>query len=623
MCGIAGIISVNKNEITTTRLKAMTDVIAHRGPDGEGQWINPDGRTGLGNRRLSIIDLSEAGRQPMHYMDRYTITFNGEIYNYVELKEMCLKKGYVFTSQTDTEVLMAMYDWKKEECLQYLDGMFAFALHDEAERKVFMARDRFGEKPFYYISQPGQLFAFASEMKALWAAGFKREVNKRMLYNYMAFNYTQNAEDPAETFFEDIRSLPAAHHISIDTETLAYDSKKYWDIDHDRIDTAISIEAAKEKFKELFYTSVTRRLRCDVKVGSSLSGGIDSSIVVAVIDDLNKEKKIKQSTFSAIFPGYVKDESSYIDLLLDKLKLEPHFTSPSGETLLKNIDECFYYQEEPFGSASVLTQYEVMKLAKRSGVTVLLDGQGADELLAGYHSFYTIFFKELKATNKDSYQEEKEAYKKKFKDSAINPLPEKSIRYYAGQLGWIEKDKLKKIYEKFTQLVNPYFNNDFFDEYRKEQFNSPASPDTLNRSLYNSLHFGLGELLRFADRNSMAHSREIRLPFLFHELAEFLFTLPSSFKIHDGWTKYIERVSFENLLPSFIAWRKDKIGYEPPQKDWMQQNDIKDKVMAVRELLVKEKILHRSVLNDPVTANDANIGTKNSWSHLMLSCLFK
>lgn len=622
MCGIAGIISINKNEITTARLKAMTDAIAHRGPDGEGQWISEDGKTGLGNRRLSIIDLSPAGHQPMRYMDRYTISFNGEIYNYVELREMCLKKGYVFNSQTDTEVLMAIYDWKKEECLQYLDGMFAVALHDEKEKKVFIARDRFGEKPFFYINQPGQLFAFASEMKALWAAGFKREVNKRMLYNYMAFNYTQNAADPGETFFQNIRSLPPAHFILLDTETIGVSIKKYWDIDSAKTDNGIAIGTAKEKFKELFYTSVSRRLRSDVKLGSSLSGGIDSSIVVAVIDDLNKERTIRQSTFSAVFPGYAKDESGYIDLLLDKLKLEPHFTAPSGETLLKDIDECFYFQEEPFGSASVLTQYEVMRLAKQNGVTVLLDGQGADELLAGYHSFYNVFFKELKRTNKAAHRKEKEAYKKKYKDSTINPLPEKNIRYYAGQLGWIEKDKLKKIYEKFMQVVNPYFNADFFHSYRKEQFDSPSNPAILNQSLYNSLHFGLTELLRFADRNSMAHGREVRLPFLSHELVEFLFTLPASFKIHDGWTKYIERVTFEDLLPSTIAWRKDKIGYEPPQKDWMQQNSITERVMAVRELLIREKILHKNVLHDPVTANDANMGTKTSWNQLMLSCLF-
>lgn len=601
----------------------MTDAIAHRGPDGEGQWISADGRTGLGNRRLSIIDLSDAGKQPMQYLGRYSITFNGEIYNYVELKESCIKKGYQFTSHTDTEVLMTMYDWKKEECLQHLDGMFAFALYDEQEKKLFVARDRFGEKPFYYFSQPGQVFAFASEMKALWAAGFTKEINKRMLYNYMAFNYTQNAADPGETFFQDIRSLPPAHSVTINTETLQYSINKYWDIDYQKSDTGITIEAAKEKFRELFYTSVSRRLRSDVKVGSSLSGGLDSSIVVSVIDDLNKQKAIRQSTFSAVFPGFEKDESRYIDLLLEKMNIDPHFTSPDAETILKDIDECFYYQEEPFGSASVLAQYEVMKLAKQKGVTVLLDGQGADELLAGYHSFYNIFFKEIKSNDKKLYRKEKEAYQKMYKGSAINPLPEKNIRYYAGRLSLLEKDRLKKIYERFNQMSNPYFNSDFYQAFRNEQFSSPPNARTLNHSLYNSLHFGLNEFLRVADRNSMAFGRELRLPFLYHELAEFLFSLPPSFKIHDGWTKYIERITFENLLPPSITWRKDKIGYEPPQKQWMEQRQIKEKIMDGRSKLVKEKILHSNVLNEPVAAEASNIGTKGSWNQLMLSCLFK
>lgn len=623
MCGIAGILSVNKNEITTARLKAMTDAIAHRGPDGEGQWISEDGKAGMGNRRLSIIDLSDAGKQPMHYLGRYTITFNGEIYNYVELKESCIKKGYHFTSHTDTEVLMAMYDWKKEECLQFLDGMFAFAMYDEQEKKLFVARDRFGEKPFYYIPQSGQLFAFASEMKALWAAGFKKEINKKMLYNYMAFNYTQNAADLSETFFHNIQSLPPAHCLTINSETLQFSIKKYWDIDYDKIDAGITIETAKEKFKELFYTSVRRRLRSDVKVGSSLSGGLDSSIVVSVIDDLNKEKAIKQSTFSAVFPGFEKDESKYIDLLLEKINIDPHFTSPDAATILKDIDECFYFQEEPFGSASVLAQYEVMKLAKKKGVTVLLDGQGADELLAGYHSFYNVFFKEIKPTDRKLYRDEKEAYQKMFKDSIINPLPEKNIRYYAGRLTWLEKDRLKKIYERFNQMSNPYFNPDFYQTFRNEQFSSPPNAKTLNHALYNSLRFGLNEFLRVADRNSMAFGREVRLPFLYHELAEFIFTLPSSFKIHDGWTKFIERVTFENLLPSPITWRKDKIGYEPPQKQWMEQREIRELIMAGREKLVQEKILHRNVLSEPVTADAANMGTKSSWNQLMLSYLFK
>ncbi len=621
MCGIAGIISPDKNVVTIARLKAMTDAIAHRGPDGEGHWISDDGTTGLGNRRLSVIDLSDAGRQPMHYMGRYTITFNGEIYNYIELREACLKQGYRFNSQSDTEVLMAMYDWKKEACLDQLDGMFALALYDTTEKKLFIARDRFGEKPFYYINKPGKEFAFASEMKALWAAGFPKDINKRMLYNYMAFNYTHNAEDPAETFFAGIQSLPPAHYLTL-TSDLEYVIKKYWDIRSSNSGTGLTTGSAKEKFRELFYTSVKKRLRSDVSVGSCLSGGLDSSIVVAVIDDLNKERSIRQSTFSAIFPGYIKDEKAYIDVLLGQLKLEPHYTSPSAKTLLDDIDQCFYHQEEPFGSASILTQYEVMKLAKQHGVTVLLDGQGADELLAGYHSFYSVFFKELRSKDRGQYRDEKKAYKEKYKDSVINPLPEKNIRYYAGQLGWIEKDRLKKMYEKFMQVVNPYFNNDFFQHFRKEQFHSPIVPNDLKEALSNSLQHGLPELLRFADRNSMSQGREIRLPFLSHELASFLYTLPSTFKIHDGWTKYIERTSFEHLLPASITWRKDKIGYEPPQQEWMKDPEIKERIMDIREQLIAEKILHRSILTDPISAEDANIGTKNCWNQLMLSCLF-
>ncbi|MEK7225788.1 MAG: asparagine synthase-related protein, partial [Bacteroidota bacterium] len=345
-----------------------------------------------------------------------------------------------------------------------------------------IARDRFGEKPLYYISKPGEFFAFASEMKALCAAGFKKEINKRMLYNYMAFNYTQNAADLSETFFQNIQSLPPAHCATIDSETLQFRIEKYWDIDYNKIDAGITIETAKEKFKELFYTSVSRRLRSDVKVGSSLSGGLDSSIVVSVIDDLNNQKAIKQSTFSAVFPGFEKDESRYIDMLLEKMNIDPHFTSPDAETISKDIDGCFYYQEEPFGSASVLAQYEVMKLARQKGVTVLLDGQGADELLAGYHSFYSIFFKEIKSANRKLYRNEKEAYQKMFKGSAINPLPEKNIRYYAGRLTWLEKDRMKKIYERFNQMSNSYFNPDFYQAFRNEQFSSPPQAQTLNHA---------------------------------------------------------------------------------------------------------------------------------------------
>ncbi len=622
MCGIAGAITTDKIELNIDRLKRMTDIIAYRGPDGDGHWISDDGKVGLGHRRLSIIDLSVAGKQPMHYMDRYSITFNGEIYNYVELKEMCLKQGYQFKTQTDTEVMMALYDWKKEDCLQYFDGMFAFALYDAKEQMVFAARDRFGEKPFYYYHVPGRFFAFASEMKALWADGIKREVNKRMLYNYLAFRYVDNPSDYSETFFEDIRRLPHSHYILIDVNTLQFSIKRYWDIDCSRVDHSITVEQARQKFRELFYTSVSRRLRSDVPVGSSLSGGLDSSAVVAVIDDLNKARSLKQSTFSAIFPGFEKDESRYINMVLKTLNVDPHFTSPDADTMLNELEDCFYHQEEPFGSASILAQYEVQKLAKRENVTVLLDGQGADELLAGYHPFYQFFFKEIKKANKILFKKELDSYRELYNNNTINPLPKRDLKYYARKLSGPVKDGLKKMHGVYRHISNPYFSNDFYHAYKNEQFIFPRSATTLNEALYNSVNEGMTQLLRYADRNSMAHSREVRLPFLYHELVEFLFSLPAEFKIHDGWTKYIQRLTFEDLLPAEITWRKDKIGYEPPQKKWMETEFVKERIGSVRKELVKDKILNKNILKKPIEAVAAHEDINNNWNHLMVSFIF-
>jgi asparagine synthase (glutamine-hydrolysing) len=621
MCGIAGIISKDSNEICIERLKKMTDIIAYRGPDGDGHWVNKDGTVGFGHRRLSIIDLSDAGKQPMHYLGRYSITFNGEIYNYVELKEMCLKQGYQFATQTDTEVMMALYDWKKEECLQYFDGMFAFAIYDEKEKKVFAARDRFGEKPFYYCFNSGKAFAFASEMKALWAGGYERVINKHMLFNYLAHWYIENPSDLKETFFENIYRLPHSHYIIINTESLEYKIKRYWDVDYTKTDYSITVEQAKQRFSELFYTSVSRRLRSDVPVGSSLSGGLDSSAVVAVIDDLNKSKSIKQSTFSAIFPGFEKDESRYINMLLQTLNVDPHFISPDSDTMLNDLGDCFYHQEEPFGSASILAQYEVMKLAKQHNVTVLLDGQGADELLAGYHPFYGDFFNELKKRDGGLLKQEVAAYRNLHNKSSINPLPRKDIVYYARKWAGPAKNQLKKLRGQYQHWSKPYFSRDFYYAYRDEQYMYLKEATTLNHALYNSVNVGMTQLLRYGDRNCMAHSREVRLPFLFHELVEFLFTLPAEFKIHDGWTKYIQRLTFEKLLPAEITWRKDKIGYEPPQKQWMQKEPIKDQIRSIRNDLVKEKILHPNVVNMPVEGESANKRSDNSWNHLMVSYL--
>jgi asparagine synthase (glutamine-hydrolysing) len=287
MCGIAGIISKDPGEVTIGRLKKMTDMIHYRGPDGEGHWINSGKHVGLGHRRLSIIDLSPEAAQPMHYLGRYSIIFNGEIYNYIELKENLLKQGYKFTTSSDTEILMALYDRERENCLQFLDGMFSFVIYDDEKKEIFVARDRFGEKPFFYNYEPGKHFIFGSEMKALWAAGISRQYDETMLYNFLTHQLLDNPENVSQTFFKDCIRLPHSHYLLFDVTTCTISAvKRYWDIDVKIQDHKITPQQAEEKFRFLFETSVTRRLRSDVAVGSSLSGGIDSSIVVWQIDNI-------------------------------------------------------------------------------------------------------------------------------------------------------------------------------------------------------------------------------------------------------------------------------------------------------------------------------------------------
>ncbi len=618
MCGIAGIITKDSSELTINRLKKMTDIIAHRGPDGDGQWISADGQVGLGHRRLSIIDLSHEADQPMHYLGRYSIVFNGEIYNYIELKETLIKQGYSFKTQSDTEVLMALYDRDKENCLQLLDGMFSFVLYDAQENNVFCARDRFGEKPFFYSYEKGKYFLFGSEMKCLWAGGIAKEVNNKMLYNYLSFGYIENPEDLSETFYTNCTRLEHSHYIKISLDTLEINIQKYYDIDWKNTDNSISIEQAKSTFHELFYTSIKRRLRSDVTVGSSLSGGLDSSLVVCIIDELKKGTNQKQNTFSAVFPGFKKDERKFMDYVIAKTNVEPHFVTPNDEGLIDDIEKLSWHQEEPFVSASIYAQYCVMKTAKENKVTVLLDGQGADEILAGYHAYYTPFFNELKKSNNGEFTRQKESYLKLHANNSINGITKKTLGDRVRDISPSLVKPVKTLKNAFQHIKNPVFNKDFYNQYKNDIFETPGRNfSTLNESLYNStMKNGIQQLLRYADRNSMAHSREVRLPFLSHELVEFLFSLPATFKINEGWTKWIMRETFD-ILPQEIGWRTDKIGYEPPQKSWMESEIMKNKFIHSKELLIKNNYFNKSILDEKVNTQDTGDLRKNSWGYLM------
>ena len=381
----------------------MTDSIAHRGPDGEGYWINTDGTAGLGHRRLAIIDLTKNGAQPMLLRagvspsysgkkERYAITFNGEIYNYLELREELYKKGYRFHSQSDTEIILAAFDYWKKDCLLHFDGMFSFAIWDDVEKTLFAARDRFGEKPFYYYEDKDQ-FLFASEMKALWAAGVEKKTDEKMLLNFITLGYVQNVTNKAQTFFGNIYALPPAHFLQIGFPELKIVVRPYWDINKENT-INISPSAAINKFADLFTRSVKRRLRSDVTVGTSLSGGLDSSAIAATIHQLHKSHNRLQ-TFSAVFPGFEKDESRHIQTVVKKFKLQNFQTTPTADGLIQDFKNLCYYQEEPFGSSSIYAQFKVFELAKQHGIKVLLDGQGADETQAGYNKYIQWYLQQL------------------------------------------------------------------------------------------------------------------------------------------------------------------------------------------------------------------------------------
>jgi asparagine synthase (glutamine-hydrolysing) len=611
MCGIAGIIAADPGLVTAQRMKGMTDAIAHRGPDGEACWLSPGGRTVLGHRRLSIIDLTASGAQPMHYAGRYTIVHNGEIYNYLELKHSLQQKGYQFRSQSDTEVILAAYDAYGEDCLRLFDGMFAFAIWDEQEQLLFAARDRFGEKPFYYYKDERQL-VFASEMKALWAAGIERQMNEEMLFNYITLGYVQNPGDSGVTFYKTIHKLPARSFLVYNHRKDTLTEQVYWEPDVQAI--AIPEDEAAEKLRALLSQSVNRRLRSDVPVGTSLSGGLDSSSVLAFICEAN-EQPAAFKTFSAVFPGFSRDESDRIELITDTFGVANYQVQPDVDSFLHDLEAICHYQEEPFQSASIAAQYKVFELAKQNGVTVLLDGQGADETMAGYSKYYEWYWREL-------YRRDK-------------PLLHQELEQAAGAGGtWDWKNKLRATlpaladawlvkHRSRLQRKHPDLAPGFTANFGTSHYDIPATP-TLNGALYyNAFLNGLEELLQYADRNSMAHGREVRLPFLNHDLVQFIFSLPAAYKIRQGYTKWLLRKSMDGLLPGEIVWRREKTGFEPPQQSWMQDKRVGDAIQEAKKVLVNKGVLKATVLQKKIQPHDSHAADNFDWRYLVTGTLLR
>jgi asparagine synthase (glutamine-hydrolysing) len=632
MCGIAGILSnhspksIDDKLVLLKDIKTMTDTLAHRGPDGEGHWVNNAASVAIGHRRLAVIDLSDAAAQPMQRSlfssiegdeKRYTITYNGEIYNYLELKDELQNNGYRFHSKSDTEVILAAFDCWEDECLQKMDGMFAFAIWDAKKQTLFAARDRLGEKPFYFY-QDKVHFMFASEMKALWAVGVAKIPDEKMLLNYLALGYVQNANDKEQTFFESIFSLPAGHYLQFNLPLFDYQVHPYWKIDKE-ITIDISPDQAIEKFNKLFSQSVSRRMRSDVPVGTSLSGGLDSAAVVATIFQ-NQALNKNQKTFSAVFPGFEKDESKYIETVVNKFNLANFKITPSADSLINDFEKLCYHQEEPFQSSSIYAQYKVFELAKQQNIKVLLDGQGADETLAGYHKYIHWYLQQL--VNRKKFAA---AIKEKniFQKNNV-PFEWGWNNYIAAYLPAHAAIHLEtKAYNKI--IKQPDIDRNFINSLRGREWEGIQKPviTKLNDMLFfNTTMLGLEELLRFADRNSMAHGVEVRLPFLNHQLVEFVFSLPVNYKMQKGWTKWLLRKAMAKKLPNEIVWRKDKIGYEPPQKDWMSNTLMIENIQEAKRELVKKGILKSEVLNKKIIPMAAHAADNYDWRYLCAAQLY-
>jgi asparagine synthase (glutamine-hydrolysing) len=534
MCGIAGVIQFYGAFNDRDGLSRMSDAIAHRGPDGKGEWINDSGQVGLVHRRLSILDLSDQAAQPMFSADRrYTIIFNGEIYNYLELRADLEKKGVRFYTKSDTEVLLNCFIDDKENFLKKLDGMFAFAIWDDQDKKLFCARDRFGEKPFYFFRSQNQ-FIFASEIKAIHAFLKGLEIDQSMLQSYLQ---GQNVINDANTFFKNIETLLPAHCFTLSGNEIVI--RRYWDIDLNNKAGIATREDYIKEFARLFNESINYRLRSDVPIGSSLSGGLDSSAVVCSLSEFELKG---MHTFSARFDG-PKDEGKWIHEVVRRTQVNSHEVWPKAKGLADELDMLIWHQEYLPGSSSVYAQWCVMKLAHQTGVKVLLDGQGADEYLAGYDELkYYAIWEHFRKYNWKHYFREKELFKLNYGHHA--------------SLGYAYL--FDNLLDLFSIKRNVYSNGKDFNEVLKHYTTTK-----------------LGELLRYADRNSMAHSVEVRLPFLYHKLVEFVFSLPTELIYSEGKTKYIMREAVKPKIPELIYNRTDKIGFAPPQQLWMDEPELK------------------------------------------------
>jgi len=585
LCGIAGIIwkDIEKPH-DQALIGRMVDIMAYRGPDDRG--IHLDGPVALGHRRLSIIDLSEAGHQPMKSHDgKLVIVFNGEIYNYSELREELLKSGCSFNSQSDTEVILEAYRMWGCDCVQRFNGMWAFALYDKGREMVFFSRDRFGIKPLYYVDRPDCL-AFASEVKVILEAfPDERKANYPVIHDFLP---SGAFDEGPETFFENIVSLQQGHNAAYDIRAKRFSPQLYYRLELDAWKERWLSDDPVETLWNLLQSSVKLHMRSDVPVGTCLSGGLDSSTIVSLMSTMTKEPVY---TFSGLYEDRECDERKYVELVNRHINAVacPVFPEPGGD-LLDMITTITWHQDGPMVGPGLITQFHVMNMASRH-IKVILDGQGGDELFAGYLSYFEPHVADLFQSGKPG---------KWLK--ALHLLFE--IKRHWGN-EWVSPIVKKLFGERFRRKVKVIMAGEI------PPLVHPSLPercsgrrivrtrDTLfDTKLGNTLYWHLMEqsipgLLHFEDRNSMAFSVEARVPLLDHRIVEFALALDSSYKINGSWTKWVLRKCASRILPQEVAWRRSKMGYPTPSARWFRQTADRD---LMRELLFSGSFQERELV---------------------------
>lgn len=558
MCGISGIISKNISGVSHGAIKNINDLIAHRGPDDEGFFFGD--HFALGHRRLAILDLSPDGHQPMRYLDKYVITFNGEIYNYLEIREQLLLDGYNFSSKTDTEVILCAYDKWGQSCVERFNGMWAFCLYDKAKEILFCSRDRFGVKPFYYCDTP-QKFVFGSEIKQILAGrGGSAVANMRAVSDFLIEGYSDHT---LETFFEGVHTLGPGHNLVYAIKSHTFKQYRFYSLAAQADLLALDEQSATARFLIELKRSVVYRLRSDVKVGTCLSGGLDSSCIASISSALYHEAT--PDRFQAIHAiGGVndKDESGYAREIASSCDIDLVVIEPNVDEFTTAIDEVAYCQEEPFTSPSIFMQYFVFQKAKEIGCKVMLDGQGGDEILLGYERYYSAYLRSIPWLD---------AIRELF---LIRNNCRLSLHDLLGHFLYFTFSTIRiwSLQRKFSYIKDMYLGP--FCNVKKLAKGHANIRDMQKMEIES---FQLPRLLRYEERNSMRHSIEARLPFLDYKLVEAAFGMNSHFKIKNGWTKHVLRVAMDGLVPKSILWNKVKLGFEAPEATWLKAINVRMK----------------------------------------------